>query len=83
MVIIIIIVKTTQGNCPPLYPHTHTRSGRLFLGLVGPALQFAIDSVRVLAAAAGPVDLVVAALARLQAPLDGRVAQQTGEQYRQ
>lgn len=78
---IIIIVRTARGSTAPL--PTHTGSGRLFQGLRGPALHFAIDSVGVLAAAAGPVDLVVAALARLQAPLDGRVAQQTGEQYRQ
>lgn len=57
-------------------------SAGLLLALRPPALQFAVHSVGVLAAAAGPVDPVVAALAGLQAPFDGRVAEQTGEEYR-
>lgn len=57
-------------------------SAGLLRALRPPALQFAVHSVGVLAAAAGPVDPVVAALAGLQAPFDGRVAQQTGEEYR-
>lgn len=57
-------------------------SAGLLLALRPPALQFAVHSVGVLAAAAGPVDPVVAALASLQAHFDGRVAEQTGEEYR-
>lgn len=50
------------------------RSGRFFLVLSVPALQFAIDSVGVLAATARSVYPVVAALACLQTPFDGQVA---------
>lgn len=62
--------------------HQQGPSAGLLLALRPPALQFAVHSVGVLAAAAGPVDPVVAALASLQAALDGRVAEQTGEEYR-
>lgn len=57
-------------------------SRRLLRRTGHPALQFTIHSVGVLAAAAGPVDPVVAALARLETALDRWVAQQTGEEYR-
>lgn len=53
---------------------SHTSpSGGLPLAVL-PAVQFAVDSVGVLAATAGPVDPVVAALAGLQTALDRRVA---------
>lgn len=88
LIIVIITLRTTcdlgvcwVGNRIPLSPgEAHYGSGGLLRGLGGPALQFAIDSVGVLAAAAWPVDAIVAVLAGLDAAAGGWVAEQAGEE---
>lgn len=73
--IVIIIRSTSESPAHALAgANAPGRSGGFVPGVWGPVLQFAIDSVGVLAATAGSVDPVVAALAHLQTALDGRVA---------
>lgn len=47
-----------------------------------PALQFAVNSVGVLAAAAGPRQPIMAGVAGFNAAFSGQIAQQAGEQRR-